>query len=173
MYYVYILVCSDKKHMKIGVSSKDLKRVIKHHKTYNILISSSRFIPLTEKRLAYKVESYLLRKIPNIDNLRTEDGFTELRDLKWAKDISKMLQDIKTDPEFSYIDVKRMNYKLYKIDELISKFSDNPLIDENIIKKQYESLTHSTGGSVRKKRWKTVTVSGKNWIKSFPVECLD
>lgn len=174
MWYVYILICSDKKHMKIGVSGKDLSRVIRHHKTYNILINSSRFIPLTERRLALKVESYLLRNIPGLrDEVRTEDGSTELRDVKWAKDIKEILQTIKKNPEFSYVDVKRMCYKLYNINELILKFGEFSIIDTHKVKKQYESLTTPSTGGVKKKKWKRVEISGKGWHKSTVVECLD
>jgi hypothetical protein len=173
MYYIYILACGDKKHMKIGVSSKDLNRVLTHHKTYNILIDKSRFIPLTDKRLAFKVEKFLLSKIPNLKEIRTEDGYTELRDIKWAKYIKDYIKEIKTSPDFSYNDSVRMKYELYKVEDFLSKLKSNPLIDPNKIEKQYEKLKIESDGSVRKKKWKNVTDVGKNFIHSYLVEDKD
>jgi hypothetical protein len=158
MYYVYILVCSDKKHMKIGISGSDLSRLLTNHKNYNILINSSRFIPLTEKRLAYKVEQFLLGKIPKLPrDVTSLDGYTELRELKWAKHIKNYIQEIKTDVKFSYIDTKRMVYRLYTAQELVDKLKSNPKIDSNKIDKQYESLKVSSKGYVTDRVYRRVT----------------
>ena len=177
MWYVYILVCSDKKYMKIGVSGKDLKRLLTHHKTYNILIESSRFIPLTDRRLALKVESYLLGNIPKLYDVRTEDGSTELRELKWSNTIPDLLLNIKNDPIFSYADVKRMNYKLYKIGELIGKLGEYPLLDATKINEQFQILKKPSKGSVRQKKYKTEVTKRKRYgcweSTSKIVECRD
>ena len=173
MYYIYILVCGDKKHMKIGVSSKDLNRVLTHHKTYNILIDNSRFIPLTDKKLAFKVEKFLLSKIPYLEQMRTEDGHTELRDIKFAKYIKDYIKEIKTSSEFSYNDSVRMNYELYKVEDFLIKFKSHPLIDYTKVEKQYKKLKIESTGSVRKKKWKKVTDVGKNWTLSYSIEDKD
>ena len=177
MWYVYILVCSDKKYMKIGVSGKDLKRLITHHKTYNILIESSRFIPLTDRRLALKVESYLLGNIPKLYDVRTEDGSTELRELKWSKTIPGLLLNIKNDPTFSYVDVKRMNYKLWKIEELIGKLREYPLLDATKINEQFGVLKKPSPGSVKRKKYKTKVTHMMHYgswaTLSEQVECRD
>ena len=172
MWYVYILVCSDKKHMKIGVSGKNLKRIITHHKRYNILIDSSRFILLTDRRLALKVEKYLLDQVPSNVDIRTGDGSTEIRELKWAKNIKSYLQQIKKDPYFSYNEVRRMNFNLSKVGDLVNKLNEN-IIDNSDISKQLEILKVESAGSVRKKKWKNVEKSGINWSSSTWVECLD
>lgn len=173
MYYIYILVCSDKKHMKIGVSSKDLNRVLTHHKTYNILIDKSRFIPLTDKKLAFKVEKYLLSKIPNLKEMRTEDGSTELRDINSAKYIKDYIKDIKTSSKFSYNDSIRMNYELYNIENFLTKLKSHPLIDYSKIEKQYEKLKIDSNGSIRKKKWKNVINIGRNSFHSYHIENKD
>lgn len=169
MYYVYILACGDKKHMKIGMSSNDLTRVITNHKNYNILIDSSRFIPLTDKRLAYKVEQFLLDKIPqmSIEVNSGVDGYTELRELKWAKYIKDYIQEIKKDVRFSYIDTKRMVYRLYTAQELIEKMKSNKYIDSNKIDKQYESLKVATDGSVKKRVYRRVEKRTKHTTHSY------
>lgn len=173
MYYIYILVCSDKEHIKIGVSSKDLNRLLTHHKTYNILIDKSRFIPLTDKKLAFKVEKFLLSKIPNIKEMRTEDGSTELRDIKFAKHIKDYIREIKTSSYFSYNDSVRMNYELYNINDFLIKLKSNPLINYSKIEKQYEKLKIDSNGSVREKKWKNITMDGKDWFRSYWVEDKD
>lgn len=170
MYYVYILVCGDKKHMKIGVSSKDLNRILNHHKTYNILIDSSRFIPLTDKKLAFKVEKFLLSKIPSLKEMRTEDGYTELRDIKFAKYIKDYLKEIETSSEFSYNDSLRMTYELYKIEDFLIKLKSNTLLDYSKVEKQYEKLKINSIGSVRKKKLKRITKNGKYCMRSYLVE---
>jgi hypothetical protein len=174
MYYVYILICSDKKHMKIGVSSKNLNRVLKHHKTYSILIDKSRFIPLTDKKLAFKVEKFLLSKIPHLEEeMRTNDGHTELRDVRFAKFIKDYLKEIKKSPEFSYNDSIRMNYNLYKVEDLLNEFKSHTLIDYTQIEKQYEKLKIDSDGSVDKKKWKYITEVGKNWASRYKIEDKD
>jgi hypothetical protein len=173
MYYIYILVCGDKKHMKIGVSSKDLNRVLTHHKTYNILIDKSRFIPLTDKKLAFKVEKFLLSKIPHSEEMRTEDGSTELRDIRSAKYIKDYIKEIKTSSYFSYNDSIRMNYELYNVEDFLSRLKSHPLIDYSKVEKQYEKLKIDSNGSVRKKKWKNVTDEGKDWSRYYWVEDKD
>lgn len=142
MHYVYILPCSDRKYMKIGVSSTDLERIITHHKSYNILIDSSRFIFPHSRRLAYKLENYLLNKIPKPkrhDLIKIKDGSSELRDISYARDIKNILNGIKTDPFFGYNE-SLIDYKLYNIKDFILKAKSNTLLESEVIDKQYESL---------------------------------
>jgi hypothetical protein len=155
--------------MKIGLSSGDLSRLLTNHKNYNVLIDSSRFIPVSEKRLAMKLEKFFLDNIPKLNyDLKTEDGYTEVRDAKWAKEIKPLLQQVKKNPIFSHIDTKRVSYKLFKIDELIEKLKIST--DISILEKQYQKLKLSNKSSVEKRKWKRVYESGRYWSKSYYVE---
>lgn len=119
MNYVYILFLLDGEHVKIGVTEGDLKRIISHHNTYGIDIDKIRIIRCSNRSISLKVEKYLLNNIPSIKRkLYKKDGFTELRNAKvFQKNIDKIMGDIDKCLEFSYLESKSLDKKLYSIYE--------------------------------------------------------
>jgi hypothetical protein len=129
MNYVYILFLLDGEHVKIGVTEGDLKRIISHHNTYGIDIDKIRIIRCSNRNISLKVEKYLLNNIPSIKRkLYKKDGFTELRNAKvFQKNIDKIMGDIDKCLEFSYLESKSLDKKLYSIYEFADIVKRNGL----------------------------------------------
>ena len=138
MFYVYILPLTDCESMKIGFSTGDLKRIIKHNNTYSIRIDKVKILNCRSKALAQKVEKYLLDNIPEIDrNLISKNGHTELREVKYFNDCINLLRGIKNNPLFAYNESKSIEYKLYSIEDFKNLYLDKYNLD---ISKQVKLL---------------------------------
>jgi len=116
MYYVYILPLIDNINMKIGVSEGDLSRILKHHETYGLISNQIRILNCKDRRLSFKVEKYILDNIPKpVKRLIKNDGYSEIREIKYLKKIPQIINKIKKDPLFTYNESKIIEYKFYNI----------------------------------------------------------
>ena len=119
MNYVYILPLIDGINMKIGVSEGDLTRLLQHHETYGILWDQVRILNCKNKKLAFKVEKYLLDNIPKpTKRLIKKDGFSEIREVIYLKNCPEIISGIRNDITFTYQESKYIEYKFYSINEL-------------------------------------------------------
>jgi hypothetical protein len=119
MNYVYILPLIDGINMKIGVSEGDLTRLLQHHETYGILWDQVRILNCRNKKLAFKVEKYLLDNIPKPSKrLIRKDGFSEIREVIHLKNCPEIISRIRKDITFTYQEAKYIEYKFYSINEL-------------------------------------------------------
>jgi hypothetical protein len=139
MNYVYILPLIDGINMKIGVSEGDLTRLIQHHETYGIIWNQVRILNCKNKKLAFKVEKYLLDNIPKpIKRLIRKDGSSEIREVVHLEKCPEIINRIKKDINFTYQESKYIEYKFYNINELQSLYKERYDID---LTKQIEKLS--------------------------------
>lgn len=139
MNYVYILPLLDGLNMKIGVSEGDLTRLLKHHETYGIIWDQVRILNCRNKKLAFKVEKYLLDNIPKpTKRLIIKDGYSEIRDIIHLKDCTEIICRIRKDSKFTYQESKYIEYKFYNINELKDIYKEKYDID---LTKQIEKLS--------------------------------
>jgi len=138
MNYVYILPLIDGINMKIGVSEGDLTRLIQHHETYGIIWDQVRILNCRNKKLAFKVEKYLLDNIPKpTKRLIRKDGFSEIREVVHLQKCPEIISKIKKDINFTYQEAKYIEYKFYSINEIQSLYKERYDID---LTKQIEKL---------------------------------
>jgi hypothetical protein len=157
MIYVYILPLLDGFNMKIGVSEGDLSRILKHHETYGVIYEQIRILNCKNKKLAFKVEKYLLDNLPKpLNKLIKNDGYSEIREIKHLNKCKELLIKIKKDPLFSYQESKCIEYKYYSINELKTIYKELHDIDlssqieklTNIDYKKYSSIYEPKYGSI-------------------------
>jgi hypothetical protein len=126
--------------MKIGVSEGDLSRILKHHETYGVIYEQIRILNCKNKKLAFKVEKYLLDNLPKPPNkLIKNDGYSEIREIKYLNKCKELLIRIKKDPLFSYKESKYIEYKYYSINQLKNIYKELHDIDLSF---QIEKLTN-------------------------------
>ena len=84
-YYLYIIRLSNGYIFKIGIGSKDLKRIKTHDKQYGILVEDTLIVEGTKLQIKH-LEGLLLNMFPR-DGVPSEydglDGSTELRNNKY------------------------------------------------------------------------------------------
>jgi len=82
--YLYILPFNNDRHFKIGVSSNNYNRVIKHNSVYNINYSKSLIVQASRDNVR-NLERILLSNIPPTvsDEYSGKDGYTEIRDISY------------------------------------------------------------------------------------------
>ena len=90
--YLYILPFNNDMHFKIGVSSRNYNRVIKHNSTYKINYSKSLIVQASRDNVR-NLERILLSNIPSTvsDEYSGKDGYTEIRDISY---LATCLDDI-------------------------------------------------------------------------------
>ena len=140
MNYVYILPLIDGINMKIGVSEGDLTRLLQHHETYGILWNQVRILNCKNKKLAFKVEKYLLDNIPKpTKRLIKKDGSSEIREVIHLKNCPEIISRISKDITFTYQEAKYIEYKFYSITELQTIYKEAYDID---LSSQIEKLSN-------------------------------
>lgn len=156
MDYLYILPFNDKKHIKVGISSDDITRVITHEEGYNLNLSKVLILKCHRKSLAKKVERFILKnteKPESANKYNGIDGYTEIRSIHDLNKIKSIIRKIKTDPEFRYSESQILDYKLYTLDEWINKFSES----NSNIRLQANKLTNKkTNNLLQNKKIKTL-----------------
>lgn len=94
-HYLYILPFKDKKHFKIGISSKSFNRVFVHNKTYEIDFKGS--LVYTSKRATIKsLEMLLLSTTTQIETFIGKDGHTEVRCIQELNSCFDILKDFES-----------------------------------------------------------------------------
>tara|TARA_B100000795_G_C22794651_1_gene438721 strand:- start:862 stop:1710 length:849 start_codon:yes stop_codon:yes gene_type:complete len=90
--YLYILPFNNDMHFKIGVSSNNYSRVIKHNSTYDINYSKSLIVQASRDNVR-NLERILLSNIPTTvsNEYSGKDGYTEIRDISY---LATCLDDI-------------------------------------------------------------------------------
>lgn len=140
MNYVYILPLLDGLNMKIGVSEGDLTRLLQHHETYGIIWDQVRILNCRSKKLAFKVEKYLLDNIPKPNKkLFKKDGYSEIREVKHLNKCIEIICRIRKDTLFTYQESKYIEYKFYNINELQMLYKEKYDID---LTRQIEQLSN-------------------------------
>lgn len=140
MNYVYILPLIDGINMKIGVSEGDLTRLLQHHETYGIFWNQVRILNCKNKKLAFKVEKYLLDNIPKpTKRLIKKDGSSEIREVIYLKNCPDIISRIRNDITFTYQESKYIEYKFYSINELQVLYKEMYDID---LSNQIEKLSN-------------------------------
>jgi hypothetical protein len=156
MDYFYILPFNDKKHIKVGISSDDITRVITHEEGYSLNLSEILILKCHRRSLAQKVERYVLKnteKPESSNKYNGIDGHTEIRSINDLNKIKGIINKIKTDPEFRYSESKILDYKLYTLDEWINKFSES---NPDIISQANKLTNKKTNNLLENKKTKKI-----------------
>lgn len=116
-HYLYILPFSDKKNFKIGISSNNLDRVIKHDNTYNIDLDSVVIIKGSKTKVS-ALERTLLSLFPykQDDKFLGKDGYTEIRAVKYLDDCLSH-----TDTLITLMKLKKSDFESERPKEIIKE----------------------------------------------------
>ena len=137
MDYFYILPLQDGKHIKIGISSDHINRIITHQNGLNIDTSDVLILNCRRRSLALKVESWIKSQTEFPDSARGYkglDGWSEIRSRKDLKFIKHLINSIKANPHFTYSESKIIDYNLYTLTEWIVKNNESGVLNEQINK---------------------------------------
>ncbi len=137
MDYFYILPLKDQMHIKIGISSDHINRIITHQNGLNIDTSGVLILNCRRRSLALKVESWIKSQTKFPDSARGYkglDGWSEIRRRKDLKFIKHLIRSIKGNPYFSYSESKIIDYNLYTLTEWIVKNNEGGVLNEQINK---------------------------------------
>ena len=128
MHYFYILPFKDGRHIKCGISSEDINRIITHNESFDIDIKKVVILNCNRKSLALKIEQWILKSTQFPDSARKYkgiDGWTEIRLRSDMKKIIDSINKIKRDPYFTFAESKALDYKFYNLNEWINKNTNN------------------------------------------------
>ena len=137
MDYFYILPLQDRKHIKIGISSDEINRIIKHKDGFNIDTSGVLILNCRRRSVALKVESWIKDQTKFPDSARGYkglDGWSELRSIKDLNKIKHLIGCIKDNSYFKYSESKIIDYNLYTLNDWIIKNNDGGVLNEQINK---------------------------------------
>lgn len=128
MHYFYILPFKDGRHIKCGISSEDINRIIKHNESFDVDIKKIAILNCNRKSLALKIEQWVLKSSKFPDSARKFkgiDGWTEIRLRSDMKKIKDSINRIKRDPYFTFAESKAIDYRFYSLNEWINKNTNN------------------------------------------------